>query len=266
MVIPVIGTLPCDNDENEIATGERAVIALARANIYNLLASAYAEPPSARLIRAVADGTLLRAFRDVGLDHVAAQLERHILGRSDVDLMEEMKVEYTRLFVAPGPSYVAPYQSMYCVELDNGSTSTQNDGKTLDKRQLWGNCAVAAQRMYSEAGLAVSGEQRDAPDHIGLELQFMHHLCSREAEALNAGRIPNAEESVRLQAAFLETQLLPWAEKFCQAVGNEARHPFYKGIASLTNAFVLSDAEELLQPTRPSGAVAKSRDSDQCLA
>ncbi len=39
----------CDNREIETARGEKAIVALARANIYNLLASAYAEPPSERI-------------------------------------------------------------------------------------------------------------------------------------------------------------------------------------------------------------------------
>ncbi len=243
----MVKSLACDNNDIETAKGEKAIIALARANIYNLLASAYAEPPSVRVVRAVADGTLLRAFRDVGLDNAAAELDTFIIGRDAEDVLEEMEIEYTRLFAAPGTGYVPPYQSMYCDEPHDCDTALPNDGKRLDKRQLWGDCAVAAERMYLEAGLSVTGHLRDVPDHIGLELQFMHHLCGREAEALNAGRSLAAEESVRLQMAFLETQLLPWIDRFCQAVGNAARHPFYRGMASLTSAFVISDVEELRQ-------------------
>ena len=239
----------CDNQDMAVAKGEMAVIALARANIYNLLASTYAVPPSTRVAQAISDGTLLRVFRDVGLDQVADELDVRIGGRDARDLLEEMEVEYTRLFVAPGPGYVSPYQSMYCVESSEGGTDASNDGKRLDKKQLWGDSAVAAKKMYSKAGLSVISEHRDVPDHIALELQFMHHLCSREAEALNAGRILDAEESVRLQAAFLETQWLPWIDRFCRAVGNAARHPFYRGIAVLTAAFVLSDVEESRQRT-----------------
>ncbi len=245
LVTHVVRNVACDNHEIEAARGEKAIVALARANIYNLLASAYAEPPSLQVVRAIADGTLLRAFRDVGLDHVAAELDAFVPGRDAKDLLEEMEIEYTRLFVAPGPDYVPPYQSMYSDELSDGSTALANDGKRLDKRQLWGDSAVAAERMYLEAGLAVTGELREVPDHIGLELQFLQHLCGREAEALNTGRILAAEESVRLQLAFLETQLAPWIDRFCQAVGNAARHPFYRGIANLTLGFVLSDVEEL---------------------
>lgn len=255
----MVTSLARDDRDMETAKGERAIIAVARANIYNLLASAYAEPPSVRVVRAITDGTMLRAFCDAGLDHIAAELGAFVLARDASDLLEEMEVEYTRLFVAPGPDYVAPYQSMYSEGLGDGGTMLANDGKRLDKRQLWGDSAVAAERMYREAGLAVTGELREVPDHIALELQFMQHLCGREAQALNVGRIQVAEESVRLQLAFLETQLAPWIERFCQAVVSTARHPFYRGIANLTLGFVLSDVEELRHHARSIGDGARAR-------
>lgn len=224
---------------------EQAITALARGNVYNLLASVFGEAPSPRIVRAIVDGTLPRALRGAGLDQLASDLEAYAQRRQGDELLRELEVEHARLFTVPGPSYVPPYQSLYCDGDGEDSKARPRKRNRFDKRQLWGDSAVAAQRVYREAGLLVRGELPEIPDHIALELQFMHHLCSREAQALNGDRTEIASESVRLQKAFLENQLLPWVERFCQAASRATDHPFYRAMAALTVAFVLGDASEL---------------------
>lgn len=224
---------------------DRAITALARANLYNLLATVYAQPPSADLARAILDGTLAKALRDAGLDRLALELEDGTGGCDQMDLLSYLEVEYARLFVVPGPGHVPPYQSMFSEDRADQAEADGTQRRRLDKRHLWGNCAVAAQSMYRRAGLALSGEPREVPDHIAMELQFMHHLCSREAEALNGNRVEVAAESERLQREFLQAHLIPWVGRFCEAVTNITRHPLYKAMADLTLAVVAREAEEL---------------------
>ena len=245
-MILLASDLTCNGQDSLIDSGrEQAIIALARGNVYNLLASIYGSAPSPRVIAAIVDGTLPQALRDAGLDHLAHDLEVHAQGRDCQELLHELEVEYARLFTVPGPGSVPLYQSLYCDEGDGNGEERTHERNRFDKRQLWGEAAVAAQRMYREAGLAVSGDLPEIPDHIALELQFMHHLCSREAQALNANHIEAAEESVRLQKAFAQARLIPWVERFCQTLRDTTDHPFYTAMADLTVAFVLGDAVEL---------------------
>ncbi len=241
---------PGSPDLDAASTENMAILALARANVYNLLAGVYAEPPSARLVQSIVDGALPSALRDAGLDRWAAELEGRVDGKNGRTLDQEMEIEYARLFSVPGPDGVAPYQSLYLVHEDD-LVPKPNGGRS-HRRLLWGGSTVAVQRAYSEAGLTVGGELRDVPDHIGLELQFMHHLCSREAEALNSGMCGEAEESVRQQRRFLENHLLLWLDAFCQAVSCATDHPFYQAMAALTLAFVHSDAQEIGASPGPS--------------
>ena len=82
----------------------------------------------------------------------------------------------------PGPDYVPPYGSVYR-DGPNGPPGTWQGRPTL-----WGPSSVAVAQAYREAGLALAPGGPQVPDHIGLELQFMQHLCACEAGALSRGR------------------------------------------------------------------------------
>lgn len=89
-------------------------------------------------------------------------------------------------------------------------------------------------RFYHHFGLRLSQEKRDRPDHLASELEFMHLLTFREAEAL----LQRKERRPYLNAErdFLRFHLSDFIATVALKVGS-GRVPFYSDLAGLAAAF-----------------------------
>src|SRR3990172_772349 len=93
---------------------ERAMVALARADVYNFLAAVYAAPPTREMVDRLFDRTLGEALAgfETARPHLMG-LEQELVGAGAEELAEARAVEHRRLCVGPGAGYVPPYQSVY---------------------------------------------------------------------------------------------------------------------------------------------------------
>jgi len=82
-------------------------------------------------------------------------------------------------------------------------------------------------------------------DHIGVELEFMHHLASAELKALQEDDIKAVKELQEVQHEFLNKHLLQWAPMYLINMKYEARTPLYFDVAEMAMEFLLSDNEYL---------------------
>ncbi len=181
--------------------------ALARASLYNFLAAAFGDPPTSELI---------------------AAWEKTLPGMRLAPL-DELRLAYTRLLVGPGPEYAPPYASVHL--------HPPASGKPL----LWGPEATVVEAIYREAGVEIAPGQPRVPDHLALELQFMQHLCAREADATAHSATEEAAEWRERQRAFLCNHLWPWLPRFVVRVSDVDAHPVYRALAVFTLAFVQSE-------------------------
>lgn len=146
-------------------------------------------------------------------------------GKEDQWLLA-LQVEHTHLFITARPHLPAPpYESAY-----NG------------RGYLMGEPVSQVLDAYREAGLAIHREYDALPDHIAAELEFVAYLIQKEAEADQAGDVAAAGEWRQRQHRFLEKHLLHWAPQFLEKVMAGARQPFYRLLASLSNAVFSSEA------------------------
>ena len=90
-----------------------------------------------------------------------------------------------------------------------------------------------------EAARAVSA------DHIGVEFEFMHHLCTAELKALEENDTNAVAELREVQREFLNKHLLVWAPMYLINMKFEARTPLYYDGAEMALEFILSDNEYL---------------------
>ncbi len=92
-------------------------------------------------------------------------------------------------------------------------------------------------KRYSEAGFSLGSGFRDLPDHIEVEMEFMHLLCEKELES-------QGEWSPwrRRQEEFVRLHLVPWVYHFADRVEQKSRSPFYKSAALLLREFVSTEA------------------------
>lgn len=84
-------------------------------------------------------------------------------------------------------------------------------------------------------------------DHIGVELEFMHHLVEAELKALEDGNDEAVFELRKVQKEFLNKHLLKWAPMYLINAKYESRTPLYYDAADMALEFLLSDNEYLPQ-------------------
>jgi TorA maturation chaperone TorD len=103
--------------------------------------------------------------------------------------------------------------------------------------------------MYSAYNFMVDYEAARAisADHIGVELEFMHHLAEAELKALEEGDKEAVKALREIQKEFLDKHLLRWAPLYLINVKYEARTPLYYDVADMALEFILSDNEYLVK-------------------
>ncbi len=106
--------------------------------------------------------------------------------------------------------------------------------------------------MYSAYNFMVDFEvaRTVSSDHIGIELEFMHHLATAELKALEEGDTNAVKELQNVQHEFLNKHLLQWAPLYLINMKYEARTPLYYDAADMALEFILSDNEFLTQQVK----------------
>lgn len=96
--------------------------------------------------------------------------------------------------------------------------------------------------FYRAFGFAVGNTIRERPDHLAVELEFMHLLAMKEAHALLNALPEHAEMCVEAQTKFLGAHLGTWIDLFAQSLALNTTTGAYPPLAEFTSAFVRADA------------------------
>ncbi len=213
--------------------GENERIAIARAVIYRFLSRCFSHPDR-ELIELFSSARLeefLQAWCYLGLEgleHVA-RVANWLKARPNQEaVLVELEKEYTRLFITAYPKTIAPpYSSVY-----------------LDKERLvWGESTAEAARLYEAAGLGISENFHDIPDHIAAEFEFVSYLISEQLrDRDNSTRITALDQ---IQKDFLSSHLLRWSPEFLSRVAEFSQIPFYQVVAGLAREFLVAETQHL---------------------
>ena len=135
---------------------------------------------------------------------------------SSEDFLEDLQVEYTRLFINGVPHVIAPpYGSVY-----------------MDKA-LQGKFAGDTLAFYRKKGFNME-DDADLPDNLIHELEFLSLLAKE-------GDFAGEEE-------FLKKLFRPWYDRFHPKVTEGAHHPYYKVIVQLIDFFTKEEDKDGFQP------------------
>jgi DMSO reductase family type II enzyme chaperone len=232
------------------------LMAQVRGEVYKLLALCFNKPTS-ELANDIVHGSLASALRNLlenteanGWEDGIAAITGCCDQPDNLDaesLYGSLKGEYTRLFIGPGHLPAPPYESVH-----------RQDVPELERGLVMGRSTVDARRQYAEAGLQLSPDFTDLPDHIAVELEFMYFLCTKEAEAW---QVQDGEAALQRRAAehaFLSQHLSKWVPVFCQAVTQATQEEFYRGLACLTQVWVEGECNRLNGLARPAVGDAAS--------
>jgi TorA maturation chaperone TorD len=213
--------------------------ALARAGLYNFLAASFGEPPTDEHVGALCESGAIPLLVSKGIGGDGLRTWGKAL-RPD-RLAFELSAAYSQAFLRPHPQrspllasdYIQPAPPLEAVAAMSLSH---------------GPAAEAVEAAYREAGLVVGGDGPIAPQHLSVELQFMHHCAACEAAAWGDGDPGRAGLWRRRQSRFLSNHLRQWAGGLADGLTRAEAHPYYRALADLTVRFLSADSLELAQP------------------
>jgi TorA maturation chaperone TorD len=203
-----------DNDARNLA---------ARADFCRLLAACYYEPGPE-----FAEENLFDAMREAagGFDaELATRAGRLAEGFAAVPL-QDLLVEYTRLFLGPVDAPARPYGSLW---------------RDADKG-LMTDSTMAVQQLYAEGGFDLAEDFRELPDHIAAELEFLYALLFK---ACRAARDGESDEVATVRTRLMREHLGQWAAPFADALAASARLAYFRELAGLTRRFVSLESQRV---------------------
>ena len=142
---------------------------------------------------------------------------------------QEMKIEYTRLFIGPRHLPAPPYESVY-----RTPQKLMMQGPTIDVRSF-----------YSLCGFQVNRINQEPDDAIGVELEFMCALSAASVEALRQGKQSKLVQLVSAQTEFCHLHLSEWVPQFCADILSNTTSDFWRAIATCTRSFIEQDLSDL---------------------
>lgn len=224
---------------------ERALAGLAaRTYTYRMLHIVFGSEPTEQeltLLGGEATAEACAALAAVGYDG-AALLTTAIAPFADrleaPTFADELRVQYTRLFMVPGDGYVKPWESVYAT-----AEATLFTRRTLDVRAT-----------YESLGFQAQEKGHFPEDHLSMMLDFMAAVAERAYEAAAAGDDERAARLLDAQVAFAAKHLSNWLPKLVEALEAHDASGFFAACGRVTKAFVEEDCRlmrELIAPLVP---------------
>jgi len=194
----------------------------ARANIYGLLSRILLQELDVKTLKMIKeDENILDFFPTLKEWAPLVEVE-------DTKLLDEyLNPDFVNLSIL----HLIPYETFY----------------TRDDQMIETGGANPVTDIYSAYDFMVDYEaaRTVSSDHIGIELEFMHHLVDAEMQAAEEKDDKAVAELQRVQHDFLNKHLLQWAPMYLINMKYEARTPLYYDGAEMALEFILSDNEFL---------------------
>ncbi len=150
----------------------------------------------------------------LGAVEEGVEVKRAIDGADDA--LEDLQVEYTRLFINAMPHVIAPpFGSVYMDQSLQGAFA----GDTL--------------AFYKMKGFGMEPDA-DLPDHIIHELEFLSLLAE--------------DDDIAGEEEFLRKLFRPWFTKFATRVIDGTHHPYYRVVVQLIDFFTKEEDKDGFQP------------------
>ncbi len=209
---------------SDVASQYLAKTASERSQLYGLLAAVFRWEPEAGLLDQIKSPALAQALSDCQIDPGL-----DFFGKAGKNPVEELAIEYTRLFCGPG-HHISPHES---VQLKRGSGT------------LWGEETVVVKRTIEAAGFDYDQYFNGIPDHVSVELEYLAKLVSVEANCWRTENYTDAENALGWQHQFIAKHVGKWIPVFCRKVKDQAQMPFYAAFASLLRQFIAGEKAEI---------------------
>jgi DMSO reductase family type II enzyme chaperone len=191
-----------------------------RSRMYQLLGATFAFPDE-DFFAAIHDGTFATTLGEMcrGLPYDLSTLVGSDLAAADTPYAD-FESEYIRLFDV-GPA---------------GPPCPLHGGVYIGDRM---KVMEDATRFYNFFHLRLSSQMRELPDHVTTELEFLHYLTFREAEACQHGL--DVSSLLRAERDFLARHLCKWMPKLQLRLAKQTTLPFFPALVRFAAAFLAAD-------------------------
>jgi TorA maturation chaperone TorD len=207
---------------------DRVKLSSYRSSVYGFLARVYQKELTPELLEHLRSPRFVGALEELGL-----QLGDEFTSAAPEELLEDLAVEYTGLFLGPG-GHVSPHESVHRV-----------GGKPTDVGVLWGAATVEVKKFVESLGLKYREDAHNIPDHISHEMELMQKVVERECEAWKKEDTGKALYCLKVEKMFLEGHLVKWIPAFTKKIIDLAERRFYREIAEVTRGFIEFEAENI---------------------
>lgn len=143
----------------------------------------------------------------------------------------EIKIEYTRLFVGPYHLETPPYESVY---RSSNKLMMQDD-------------TISVRSFYAENGYEMNTSCKEPDDQFGIELEFMYVMSKNTLDAFQEQSFERLKNLLSVQSKFIDHHLNNWVPEFCQDIIKSSRNQFWKDIALFAKKFIEEDKGEIDQ-------------------
>lgn len=192
---------------------------LAREDFCRLLSASYYQP-APEFAEEDVFGALSRAAGLIGPE--TAEKARLLNEEFERSSLEELLLDYSRLFLGPFEILAKPYGSVWL------------EGEKV----VMGETTMAVLDLYREGGFELDENFREVPDHIAAELEFLYLLIFKENEARRSEDAEGLASAREFKHRFLKNHLGHWITPFAKAMKDGAQTAFYTFLAELTEDFV----------------------------
>jgi DMSO reductase family type II enzyme chaperone len=203
------------------------LLAACRSRAYEFFAGAV-DYPYEPLLRRMQQGELQQELRVLleSAPELAVAPRVDWEGLADVAAdPDTLPVEYTRLFDVGGGT--GPPCPLY------GGSYGGDRMKVMEE----------AVRFYNFFDLHLAEKQRELPDHLSIQLEFLHFLTYREVQALQAGE--DAAPLRRAQQDFLTRHPGKWIPKLRERLAKHEGTRYYRSLFDALGEFLAADSAHL---------------------
>jgi TorA maturation chaperone TorD len=190
-----------------------------RANIYGILSHIYMHELTDDFVQDFLNNDFISKLIE-DLDILTSELE--------LDNLEKLSIEYTRLFIGPSP-HVAPYAS---VHYDTENLSGQ----------IWGSITGEIKRFIEFHGLYFNSEGV-IPDHVSILYEFMEKIIRSKVSISRSNQNRSVKREKRNKAYEIQRQFFlkyidPWIDSLFSNVLKANPHVFYKTVVDFNKNFI----------------------------
>lgn len=196
---------------------ERLEKALARSCVYRFLSALFTYPDD--VVWSIVQGrSTLETAQSIELLQWNVGGFRELQETIQEMTQEGLASEHTSIFGLTAAGDIPPYEGRYCAR------------HLFQETQ----CLADIAGFYLAFGLESAEACRERPDHIAVELEFMHALAVKEAYALNMEWGEQTDLCREAQAQFLGDHLGRWAPTFLRHLKRHTEYRFFEQVAEVT--------------------------------